>query len=225
MDNENTITDKIVIANKFNDFFTNIGPKLAQQITMPRNKSFNNYLTKKHNHNFKFKNVSEEVILKIIDKLAPKSSCGFDGLSTKLVKTVKNAVVTPITCIVNQMLNTGIFPEKLKIAKVTPVHKKDDDTLFTNYRPISLLPALSKIFEKVIFQQIYEYFNTKKLFYNSQYGFRTEHSTEYAALELVDRVITEMDKKDIPINIFLDLSKAFDTLDHNILLSNYTIMV
>ncbi len=70
------------------------------------------------------------------------------------------------------MLNTGIFPDKLKIAKVTPVYKKDDETLFTNYRPISMLPSISKVFEKVIFKQLYEYFQSKNLFYSAQYGFR-----------------------------------------------------
>ncbi len=93
------------------------------------------------------------------------------------------------------MLTTGIFPDKLKIAKVIPLHKKDEETLFTNYRPISLLPAISKIFEKVIFKQLYNFFLEKKLFYNAQYGFRTEHSTELAVLELIDRAVVEMDKK------------------------------
>ncbi len=116
------------------------------------------------------------------------------------------------------MLNTGIFPDKLKLAKIMLAYKKDDESLFTNYRPISLLPTISTIFEKVIFKQLYQFFQDKELLYNAQYGFRTEHSTEYAALELVDRVISQMDQMNTPINIFFGLSKAFDTLDHKILL-------
>ncbi len=83
-----------------------------------------------------------------------------------------------------------------------------------------LLPAISKIFEKVLFKQLYDFFQYKKLFYNAKYGFRTEHSTEFTALELVDRVIIEMDKSDTPINIFLDLSKASTPFNHKILLEN-----
>ena len=217
-DGNNVITNKLVIADKFNSFFTSIGPTLSQKIKAPKNKTVQTYLTKTHNLNFTFHNVNEEEINQIIDKLAPKTSFGFDGLSSKLMKTVKDVLIKPITIIINQMLNTGIFPDKLKIAKITPIFKKDDETLFTNYRPISLLPAISKVFEKVIFKQLHQFFIDKKLFYNAQYGFRTGHSTEFAALELVDRVTVEMDKMNTPINIFLDLSKAFDTLDHKILL-------
>ena len=113
---------------------------------------------------------------------------------------------------------TGIFPDDLKIAKVVPLHKKNDVNIMNNYRPVSLLPAISKIFEKVAHHQLYNYFKNKKLFYTGQYGFRDDHSTELAALELVDRLNTDMDEKNIPIAIYMDLSKAFDTLDHSILI-------
>ena len=117
------------------------------------------------------------------------------------------------------MLNTGIFPDELKIAKVIPLFKKDDPTLLKNYRPISLLSTIAKVMEKIIFTQLSSYFNEHKLIFYNQYGFRPKHSTEYAALELVDRIITQMVKKETSINIFLDLSKAFDTIDHTILLA------
>ena len=212
------ITDKLKIANQFNVYFTNIGPNLAGKITTPQNKSYKNYLKNKQNLNFKLKNIDKKVVSEIIDNIQPKTSSGNDKMSMKLVKDIKDILLEPLTIIANQILTTGIFPDELKIAKVIPLFKANDNTLFSNYRPISLLPALSKIFEKIIYAQLFEYFQNNGLFYKSQYGFRSGHSTELAALEVIDRVVQSMDKGDIPINIYLDLSKAFDTLDHDILL-------
>ena len=101
--------------------------------------------------------------------------------------------------------------------KIIPIFKKDDPSLFENYRPISLLPAISKVLEKLIFIQLYSYFNEKNCLYDNQYGLRAKYSTEYAAIELVNRIVTKMDKNYIPINVFIDLSKTFDTINHNIL--------
>ena len=189
MDDGHSISDKLVIANKFNIFFTNVGPDLARKINCPVGCTFTKYLTKRHNHFFKFKNIHENDIEKIIDNLQPKNSSGHDGISTKLLKQMKNSLIKPITLVVNQSLKTGIFPDSLKIAKVIPLFKVDDDTLFNNYRPISILPAISKIFEKIMFIQTYVFFQEFRLFCNSQYGFRTGHSTEFATLELVDNII------------------------------------
>ena len=105
------------------------------------------------------------------------------------------------------------------MAKVIPLFKKGKREILDNYRPISLLPSLSKIFERVFFNQIHAYFTAHNLYYSGQYGFREKHSTQLAALELVDRITRDLDIGNTPISIFIDLSKAFDTLDHNILLS------
>ena len=99
----------------------------------------------------------------------------------------------------NQMLTTGIFPDKLKIAKVIPLFKNADKSIFLNYRPISLLPSISKLFEKVIYQQLYKYFEDSNLFYENQYGFRKGHSTELASLELVNRLLFKIDKGGVPL--------------------------
>ena len=116
------------------------------------------------------------------------------------------------------MYKYGIFPDKLKVAKVVPVFKSNDATIFSNYRPISILPTISKVFERIICNQIHEHFTTHNLYYAHQYGFRKGHSTEHAMLEVIDRILQHLDKGETPINIYLDLSKAFDTLDHDILL-------
>ena len=129
--------------------------------------------------------------------------------------------MSPLTFLINQCISNSEFPSDLKIAKVLPLFKKDDPSQITNYRPISLLPAISKIYERVVFQQLMIIFSQRNLFHTSQYGYRKGHSTELAALELVDRVSKALDAKKSSqhcLAIFMDLSKAFDTLDHSILL-------
>ena len=116
------------------------------------------------------------------------------------------------------LLNTGIYPDKFKCTKITPIHKKDDCHLVENYRPISLLPSISKLFEKVVFDQIYTYFIENNYLSPNQYGFRKMHSTEHAVMEVADRITSELDRGNTSLTIFLDLSKAFDTLNFDILL-------
>ena len=119
-----------------------------------------------------------------------------------------------MTIIINQMLHSGIFPDALKVSKVIPLYKKDDKQLFSNYRPISLLPSISKIFEKVILLQLTEYLDKNNILHQNQYGFRKNHSTELASLHLVDYIYYTMDANEIPLNVYIDLSKAFDSLNH-----------
>ena len=104
-------------------------------------------------------------MLNIIDKLPSKASSGVDGISPIILKHIKNEICRPVTLIVIQCLTNGIFPDKLKIAKVVPIHKREyeTETMFNNYRPISILATLSKVFEKVIFNQVHEHFHVNKL--------------------------------------------------------------
>ena len=212
-------TDNLDMANEFNTFFTNIGPNLANNINYIGDKTYNDYLINNPNNIFEFDETDEVTIQNIIDQLSIKNSSGHDGISTKLLKLIAPVSIKPLSLLVNQVLKTGIFPEKLKLAKVIPIYKKGDKSIVNNYRPISLLPVISKVLEKIIANQLSTHFESNHLFSNSQYGFRAAHSTEYAALELVDKIITIMDNNNIPISIFIDMSKAFDTIDHNILLA------
>jgi len=207
------------IADAFNEYFVQIGPQLANSTQNPAsNRSHRDYLLTPITTSFQFKNVSVSDVQKIIKELKSKTSYGKDRLSNNLLKLISPEISPVLTLIINQSLNTGIFPESLKIAKVLPVHKKDANDVFTNYRPISVLSSVSKVFERVIHDQLCQYFTDNNLLFDSQYGFRSKHSTELAALELIDRIVCGMDKSKIPVSIFLDLSKAFDTLDHDILL-------
>ena len=206
------------IADKFNEDFTEIGPSLASEIDVSNKSPFNTYLTSPCTSSFHLQYTNPSGILKIIQGLKPKTSAGYDHLSSKVLKDIADIVSTPLRIIINQSLCSGIFPSKLKIANVILLFKKGDIQLFGNYRPISLLSSVSKVFEKAAYGQLYEYFSSHALFYDSQYGFRKSHSTELATLELVDRIHKEIDENKISFSVFLDLSKAFDTLDHDILL-------
>ena len=215
--NDRIITDLDEIANKFNTYFINIGHSLFEQIYATR--SNDEYLSNKTNTIFNFTEVSEEFIDRIIKNMKSKSSTGNDNVSKKLVKSAKDVLIKPLTLLMNQIIHTGEFPKQLKIAKVKPLFKKGNQPSFTNYRPISLLPSISKIFEHVMTSQLMEYFTSKNLFYLQQFGFRPGHSTELAALKLVNHVIYEMDNFNILTNIYIDFSKAFDTLNFDILLN------
>ena len=150
-----------------------------------------------------------------------KNSSGNDEISNRLLKSIKSEISKPLTIIINQSIETRIFPNALKVAKVKPLFKKGDNCCLNNYRPISLLPTISKIFERVMYTQLYSYFNVNNLLSEQQYGFRSQHSTELACVKLVDYILKAMGNiRDIkiPASIFLDLSKAFDTLNFDILL-------
>ena len=218
--NTSTVTEKPIIADKFNEYFCEIGPKLAESIPSPRNPhvNFQSNLGTPCLDNFIFDYPTAEEIIKHIQNLKPKSSSGYDQISSKLLKEIGPIISQHLCLIINQSLCTGIFPDRLKLAKVIPLFKKGYKLLFENYRPISLLTAISKIFERVVFNQLYDHLTKHNLLFVGQYGFRKRHSTEYAALELVDRISNGLDNRKLPISIFLDLSKAFDTLDHQILL-------
>jgi hypothetical protein len=217
--NGTDVSSEAQIAEHFNNFFSSIGSSLASSIPNPIHTSVANYLIDPPQTSFDFNLVSPLDISKIISKFKSKSSSGDDRITMTLIKHTCNALSIPLAALVNQSLHNGIFPHSLKLAKVLPIFKKGDKSLLDNYRPISLLSSLSKIFEKVVHKQIYNYFESNKLFFVNQYGFRPSHSTEFATLALTDHILNLLDNDKIPFSIFMDLSKAFDTLDHSILLN------
>ena len=217
IDNEMT-GDPSIIADKFNNLFANVGRRLSEQLTTPDNVNFKDYLRIPVVPNMSFSQISEEAVMEVLNNLKQKLSCGHDGISSRLLKASKTVVCKPLTPIINQTLTSGIFPDTLKIAKIIPLFKKGNKTLLENYRPISILPAISKNFERIMFNQIHNHFSMHNLFYSGQYGFRANHSMQFAALELIDRITQDLDQGNMLITIFMDLSKAFDTLNHDILI-------
>ena len=163
-------------------------------------------------------NTNADEILSVINKLPTKTSSGHDHISCKILKEIKDIISEPLALLTKQVFNTSIFHAKLKLAKVIPLYKKGDIFSIESYRPKSLLSSFSKVIDKIIFNQLFHFFQCNNLFYNSQYGFRKDHSTEFAALELIDIIKKELDAKRDPFAVFPDMSKAFDTIDHTILL-------
>ena len=147
---EQYIDDPKEIANAFNSYFINIGPSVASHIVT--DVSYKVYLSENHTTTIKTKFLKEEAVDSIINKLKNKTSRGIDGISNQILKIAKAELLRPITFLINQMIHTGTYPQQLKIAKVTHIFKANDKELFLNYRPISLLPSISKIFESVIYQ-------------------------------------------------------------------------
>ena len=214
--NGDMCSDKKNMANAFNEYFaticTNNNPC---NNTVPHT----DYLKASIHSTFKFKTINNAVTLQYLSNLKPSNSCGHDDISSAILKSISNEISDCITLIINQSIVTGSFPENLKLAKVVPIFKKDDKSQIKNYRPISVLPVISKIFENVMHTQLIEYFTDNNLLSSQQYGFRSNRSTELAALELMDRNIHHMNENCCPVNIYLDFSKAFDSLNYDILLS------
>ena len=220
------IDDPKQIVKHFNSFFTNIGRSFVSKLTLLKNKILQMYLDKAILTSFNFILIDEGKLCKTLHSLRAKTSSGYDGISVKLLKYLLPALSKPLCLIINQSLVTGIYLDELKIAKVIPLFKKDDTLLMDNYRAISLLPSISKLFEKVVSNQVSEYFMKNNLFHEGQYGFRDHHSTELAYIKLSDRIISALDEKQLPVTIYMDLSKAFDKPDHDTLLktrNNYGI--
>ena len=136
----------------------------------------------------------------------------------KVVKQISTYIVKPLTYIFNQSFLTGIIPSQLKIALITPIFKAKNKEKFSNYRPISVLPCFSKILERLMYNRMEKYLNKVKILFHSQYGFRKNHSTNLATMELVTKILQSIDNNEYTIGVFLDLAKAFDTVNHQILL-------
>ena len=216
--NGDKVEDNKDIANSFNDLFVNLGNKLHMSIDI-NTFDFEQYML--HNVPDKslfLKPINDSEVLNVVKSFKTTNSSGIDDLNGKVIKAIIHTILTPITYILNLSITTGIVPSKLKVAKVVPIHKKNDIHNIINYRPISILPFFSKILEKVVYTRINDYLCKNNIINPCQYGFQKNISTEMALIDLHDKIISSLNKKLHTIGIFIDLSKAFDSIDHDILI-------
>ena len=147
------------------------------------------------------------------------TAIGHDNISMNLIKDSIDKIIFPITSIINLSITSGIVLNQMKIAQVIPLFKSGERDIFTNYRPVSVLPAFSKILERLMDNRLLRFVNVSKILSDNQYGFRQNHSTAYALACLYDKISSAIENKESTVGIFIDLSKAFDTVDHHILIS------
>lgn len=213
------VSDKHEIAKKFNEYFVNIGSDLADKIDTPCDcPPFDKFLTNRQVSSMGMLPITENDIMMVADQIRISSSCGMDGIDPSIAKATIDLIAKPMAYIIDSSISCGQVPNDIKIAKVIPLFKTGDKSNFSNYRPISILPYFSKYFEKIVYNKLIEYLNKNNLLSPNQYGFRKDHSTFMALLDMQSRILDSLDKNEFSMGIFLDLSKAFDTVDHHILI-------
>ena len=211
-----TLTDDKDIADGINNYFCTIGSKIRSKIKWPGG-HFTDYLKNKINNIFFISPVVEAEVSRELAKLNPKKASGPLYITTKIVTSCASQLTAPLTRIYNRGINEACFPGVWKLAKVVALYKKKSHFLPENYRPISLLNCFGKIFEKLISKQMVLFIEKYKILYTYQYGFRGRHSTSLALIDIVDKIKDALDKNEYVLGIFLDITKAFDSVNHEIL--------
>ena len=214
--NITNIFDAAKIANEFNKFFTNIGADLANKIPNT-SKPFDSNITKA-NTSMEAHPLSVNELKDAFFSLKINKSPGHDGLSFNVIKKCFGELCVPLKYLFNLSIGKGIFPDDLKIAKVTGIYKADNSSNVSNYRPISVLLCFSKMLGRIMYNRLQKYLKDQNILYDKQFGFPTGHSTDQAIAQLVDQIYEAFEKNEYVLGVFIYLCKAFDTVDHSILL-------
>ena len=212
-ENENFLNTDAV-PNKFIDYFSNIASQLASEVA-PSDKNAASYLKNRNSNSFFMIPIVNKEVETAITQL--KSSSSLLSISTSILECVKDIISPYLSHIFNLCLNQGYFPEELKLGRITPIHKKGCKLQVNNYRPVCNLSPFSKIFERIVYNRMLEYIEKYNIFSSIQFGFRKKMGTETALVEFTDFIHNGLTKKHNVGSIFMDLSKAFDVMDHSIL--------
>lgn len=211
-------SDPYVISNAFNDYFINI----VRDYVTP---NMVNHVSSAHTVSqgippleFRVKPLTEIEMEKIISSFKNKFSAGYDEVPMPVIKSAKDQLVKPLTHIINSSFITGIFPNKLKISKVKTVFKKGNTLDPSNYRPLSILPTFSKLYERAMYLRLTEFLESNKLHDNVQHGFRSGKSVITASIEFIEAIVDAVDRGEHVVGIFMDICKAFDSVLHESLI-------
>ena len=224
MINGSKSTDKTLIANSFCKYFSTIARNLKRKSILLRDfvwsKPVEEHLPNQVTENqFTFNAVKESEILKELRNLKWRKASGLDNFPLGLLKDAALVLTKPLTFIINLSLETGVVPSEWKVTKVIPLYKSGSQAEIDNYRPISILPTLSKILEKIVHKQLMAHLECHNLLFEYQFGFRLNHSTELAITYFTDFIRKEADSGKATGAVFIDLTKAFSTISHSIMLS------
>jgi len=213
---DRTLTEPKSIAEAFNSFFANIGKNLDDGIPVVPACPLD-YMGEPSHSSFFVRPASPADVERLIGEL-PNKSCGLQSIPAFIYKFCKDLVSPVICALFNNSVNSGIFPDTLKIARVVPVFKAGDKHSVNNYRPISVLSIISKIFEKLMHNRLMTFVTNNDVLSKNQFGFRTNSCTSDAVLEFLDHAFTSLSNNRALMSVFLDFSKAFDTVNHNVLI-------
>ena len=221
--NRTQIHDDKEIANSFNKFFTETVDRLVQVFgqCLSSARSFK-FLMSGPSYTFRFEEVSVDYIRDQLKKLKTKNAVGLDQLPSRLLKDSAEIIAKPLTTLINASLIYGCVPSEWKWARVNPLFKNGKANDMDNYQPISVLPTISKVLERVVHTSLYDFLAKEKLLSPYQCGFCKSHSTELAVLSFTDSIRRSMDQGLLTGAVFIDLRKAFDTVDHDLLLEKLT---
>ena len=215
------VTSPAKLAEVMNNFFVSKVKTICQKLPTPTDDPLKTlkHLMKNKNTQFSLSSVYPETVRKVIMDLKNSKSTGVDNIDTYVLKLVVDDVLPAVTHIVNLSIQQATFPSLYKMAKIIPLLKKDDPLEPKNYRPVAILCIISKIIERIIFMQIVEYMNSMDYFHPNHHGFRAHHSTTTAMIQMYDTWVQAVDKGEMVGVCMLDMSAAFDVVNHQILLS------
>ena len=159
---------------------------------------------------------TEEEVLNILSSFR-NSSPRHDDINIKVLKSIKEVIIGPLTHVCSISLGTGSFPDQCKIDKIVPIFQKGEVNKFSNYRPVSVLPAVSKIFERLMYNRLIKFIDQLNIIDGNQFGFRKNYSTSLAINTFVNKFHEAIENDQVMISLFIDLSRAFDTISHKVL--------